>query len=160
MRWICLGMEIYDRQGRLIGYVNPAHISKAPLDETRQAGERKREEWLRGLARRSDKENWDAAKARGVVESEVAATHNLGPGATAAKSEGLIACHSAVRSDFDRLERLRNDAWELDTSFFRRVKHGPSELLIDILRRQSSARERQHVTTAQVYLDFMHKKYP
>jgi hypothetical protein len=152
-------VEIYDKQGRLIGYVNPAHISKAPLDETRQAGERKREEWLRDLARRSHKENWDAEKASVVVEQEIAATPNLRSGATAAKSEGLIACNPAVRSDFDRLQRLRNDAWELDSSFFRRVKHGPSQLLIDVLRRQSKASERQHVATVQAYLDFMHKKY-
>jgi len=62
-------MDIYDKDGRVIGYVNPVHISKTPLEETRQAGERKREEWLRDLARRSVKENWDAQKARSMVEA-------------------------------------------------------------------------------------------
>jgi len=56
-------MDIYDKNGRLIGYVNPTHISKTPLEDTRQVGDRKREEWLRALAQRSAKENWDVEKA-------------------------------------------------------------------------------------------------
>jgi hypothetical protein len=56
-------MDIYDKEGSLIGYANPVHISKTPLEETRQAGERRREEWLCDLARRSAKENWDDEKS-------------------------------------------------------------------------------------------------
>jgi hypothetical protein len=152
-------MDIYDKDGRLIGYVNPVHISKTPLEETRQAGERKREEWLRDLARRSAKENWDAQKARSMVEAQIAGSPHLGAGATAAKSEGLLACHPAVRSDFDRLKRFRDEAWERDRTFLKRVKYGQSQLLIDVLRRASRPRERQYVTTTDAYLSFMHNRY-
>jgi hypothetical protein len=152
-------MDIYDKDGRLIGYVNPVHVSKTPLEETRQAGDRKREEWLRNLARRSAKENWDNKKTRSMVEAEIAASPHLGSGATAAKSEGLLACHPAVRSDFDRLMRLRDEAWERDQAFLRRVKHGPHQLLVDVLRRASITHECQYVTTTDTYLKFMRNQY-
>jgi YD repeat-containing protein len=152
-------MDIYDKDGRLIGYVDPAHIRGHPLEETRQAGERKREEWLRDLARRSAKENWDTKRAREVVEAEVTASRHLLTGAATAVTEGCRACHPAVRSDFDRLRRLRNEAWELDRKFLRRAKHGPYQLLVDILRRQQSTNERHHVATVEAYLPFMRKEY-
>ena len=152
-------MEIYDKEGRLVGYVDAAHIQRHPLEETRQAGERKREEWLADLARRSAKENWDAKKACSVVEAEVAASPHLLSGASAAKSEGLLACDPAVRADFDRLRRIRNEAWDRDRSFLRRVKRGPQQLLVDVLRRASRTNERQHVATTDDYLKLMHTRY-
>jgi hypothetical protein len=152
-------MEIYDKDGRLIGHVNPVHISKTPLEETRQAGDRKREEWLRDLPRRSAKENWDNKKACSMVEADIAASPYLGSGAVAAKSEGLLACHPTVRSDFDRLGRLRDEAWGRDRTFLRRVKHGPHQLLVDVLRRASRTRECQYVTNTDMYLTFMYNRY-
>jgi YD repeat-containing protein len=84
-------MDIYDKDGRLIGYVDPAHIQRHPLEETRQRGDRKREEWLGGLAQRSARENWDEQKARQVVEAEVAASPHLRKGAATTISEGCRA---------------------------------------------------------------------
>jgi hypothetical protein len=49
-------------------------------------------------------------KARSMAEAEIAASPYLGSGATAAKSEGLPACHPAATSDFDRLKRLQDTA--------------------------------------------------
>lgn len=152
-------MDIYDKSGRLIGYVDPVHVQRHPLEETRQAGDRKREEWLRDLAKRSVSGNWEDEERRKIVEDEVKTSPHLNSGAMAAKSEGLLACHAAVRSDFDRLQRLRDEAWERDRPFFRRVKHGPHQLLVDVLRRASRAHERQYVATIDDYLQYMHKQY-
>lgn len=153
-------MDIYDKSGRLIGYVNSNHISKTPLEDTGQVGEGKRDEWLRDLAQRSTKENLNVEKARAVVEAEVATSRHLGAGAATTKSEGLLACDPAVRSDFDRLKRLRDEAWELDRRFLRRAKHGPYQVLLDVLRRAAKASERHHVKNADSYLEFMRSRYP
>jgi hypothetical protein len=152
-------MDIYDKNGQLIGYVDPAHVQRHPLEETRQVGERKREEWLRELAQRSASENWDIKKGRQIVEAEVAASPHLAAGAAAVLSDGRRACHPAVRSDFDRLRGLRDEAWDRDRGFLRRAKHGPYQLLVDILGRQQTASERHHVATADTYLAFMGIEY-
>ncbi|HEY2539744.1 MAG TPA: hypothetical protein VGI28_09665 [Stellaceae bacterium] len=150
-------MEIYDANGQLIA--RSSDVSKTPLDETRQAGERKREEWLLDIAKRSRSEGWGIEKAREIVDAEINATPNLRAGAVAARSEGLLACDSSVRSEFERLQQLRDEVWRLDQDFLKRVKHGPSQLLIDILRRQSRDNERKYVATTDTYLDFMHWQY-
>ena len=76
-----------------------------------------------------------------------------------AKSEGRRACSPAVRLEFDRLKRLRDEAWERDQQFLRRAKHGPYQLLIDILARQEKTSERHYVTDVDTYLQFMRREY-
>jgi hypothetical protein len=113
----------------------------------------------RDLAQRAVKGNWSAEDARQIVEAEVAASPNLRKGAATAISEGRLASDPAVRSGFDRLHHLRDEAWARDRDFLRRIKHGPSQLLIDILRRQQSPSQCCHVATVDSYLSFMREEY-
>jgi hypothetical protein len=49
--------------------------------------------------------------------------------------------------------------WNRDQHFLPGVKHGPHQLLIDILGRQQSSSQRRHVATVDAYLSFMREKY-
>jgi hypothetical protein len=154
-------MEIYDKAGRFIGYVLQSSVSKTPLEDTRQVGERKREQWLREIARRSLQEKWTYGKAKQVISEEIKSS-NLSTAKSQgnAISEAMLAADGSVRGDFDRLVEVRDESWQRETNFVRRVRHGPSQVLVDLLRRQSREDERTHAASADAYLRYLHRTFP
>lgn len=154
-------MEIYDRAGVLIGYVRQSDVSQKPLENTHQVGDRKREQWLQDLAYRSFSGRWSPTQIKLCVSEEVDSSPHLSTNnsRSGARSEGLLAASAIVRGEFDRLRSIRDEAWDSEKDFLRRVKHGPHQLLVDILRRQANGTERANVQSAVTYLAFMHRQY-
>ncbi len=147
-------VEVFDQNGRHIGHVDPVHVRSHPLGETRQVDERKREDWLRALARRSASEEWLLTQIEQTVHQEVMCSSHLQTPRSRqeANRQGRLAADPDVRIDFDRLVRLRDECWTADPRFFRRTRHGKSQLLIDILMRQKEPARRSDVVSPHAYL--------
>jgi hypothetical protein len=153
-------MEIYDKAGNFVGHALQSNISKTPLEETRQVGERKREQWLEDIARRSHAGRWTADQARNIVSEEVR-NSNLSTAKSRENgiSEAMLAADPHVRGQFAQLVRVRDESWQREPEFLRSVRHGPSQVLVDLMRRQSRSAERQHAQSADAYLKYLHRKF-
>jgi hypothetical protein len=153
-------MEIHDKAGNSIGYVLQSNVSKTPLDETRQVGERKREQWLQDIASRSVERKWTRDQARKVILEKVTHSNLFTPRSRECGiSEVMSAANSEVRGHFSRLVNVRNESWRREADFLRRVRHGPSQVLVDLLRRQSRSTERPFAASADAYLGYLHQKF-
>ncbi len=133
------------------------------LTDTRQKGERKREEWLADIAKRSDAEGWTIATARAKVRSEVVEAEKVGnlkdEGAIAnVIRDGVLAAHPNVRGDFSRLVTIRDQLWKKDPDYLRRTLHGPSQILIELMRRQKNPSEQHHARSAADFLRYLREE--
>jgi hypothetical protein len=158
-----------DSTGRpnLSGQTQPARKAQRkrdhPLAQTRLAGDRKREEWLIEVANRSSKEIWSRERAKIEVLKAVAKAL-IGRNITTEKSheivvsEGLLAARPEVRDHVPRLISLRDEAWNKDPNFLRAALHGPSQMLVDLMRRQRRPNERHHAATVDAYLAYLRRR--
>jgi hypothetical protein len=130
------------------------------LTETRQKGERKREEWLAAFAKRSAAEGWTIDTARAKACSEVVEAKGLKDKGAIANvvRDGMLAAHPDVRDDFSRLVALRDKLWRMEQDYLRRNLHGPSQLLIELMRRQKNPSERVHAKNATAFLKYLREQ--
>jgi hypothetical protein len=130
-----------------------------PLTKTRQADERMREEWMRGLARDSMAGNWNDCEIRMEVEKGVSvavAVQNIRKPKAASNlaREGRLAAHPDVRGHFEQLVTFRDVLWSLHAAELKPRIHGPSQLLVDLMMCQREPQERHHTATMSAYLAF------
>ena len=130
------------------------------LTETRQQGERKREEWLADFAKRSIAENWTTSTARRKAELDVLDAELVGHLKTEkavanAINEGMLAAHPDVRNHFARLLAVRDELWKIEPDYLREKLHGPSQILVELLRRQKKRIERHHTESAAAFLRYL-----
>jgi len=135
-------------------------VTDMVLTQTRQAGDRKRESWLLSLAKESEAGNWSPGEARTRASADVgAAVQNgniLSLGSIGnAITEGSLAAHPAVRGEIARLVAIRDDLWESFPDYLRRTLHGPSQTLVDLMRRQKQPHERHHAASSHAYLAYL-----
>ena len=134
------------------------------LVQTHQRGDRKREEWLEDLACRSAREGWSLEKAeieaRKAAEKAVFAGNlNTQKSFDNVVDNGRLAAHPDVRDHVPRLIALRDEAWAREPAFLRNVLHGPSQILVDLMRRQRDAGERQHARSVTAYLAYLRQRF-
>jgi hypothetical protein len=135
-----------------------------PLVQTRLAGERKREEFLIGIAEQSSREAWSREKAESEVR-KAATKAAFADHITTERSfanlvaEGILATDPAVRAHVPRLIALRDEIWSKDPGFLRSSLHGPSQTLIDLMRRQKRPSERHHTASADAYLAYLRRRF-
>jgi len=130
------------------------------LLETRQAGDRKRECWFLSLASESNINNWSLREARYRATADVAEAFSYGniqsPKTIAnAIAEGTLAAHPAIRNEMARLVGIRDELWKSYADYLRQTLHGPSQTLLDLMRRQKQPHERRHAANAQAYLAYL-----
>ena len=135
-----------------------------PLVQTRLAGERKREEFLIGIAERSSREAWSRERAeneiRKAATTAIFADHIKTERSFAnLVAEGMLAADPAVRDYVPRLIVLRDEIWSKDPEFLRSALHGPSQTLIDLMRRQKRPSERHHTASAAAYLTYLRRRF-
>ncbi|MGH7039868.1 MAG: hypothetical protein ACREE1_17225 [Stellaceae bacterium] len=123
-------------------------------------GERMREEWLVDIAKRSAAEHWAKNTAQRMARSEVNEAAEVGHlksknAMTTAACEGALAAHPDVRDDFGRLMTIRDELWKSEQDYIRRTLHGPSQLLIELMRRQKNPRERHYTNSAADFLKYL-----
>jgi hypothetical protein len=133
---------------------------KMMLLETRQAGDRKRECWLLTIAAESSAENWSLRDARDRAELDVNEAFSFGniqspKTISNAITEGALAAHPAVRNEVARLVAIRDELWESFPDYLRKTLHGPSQTLVDLMRRQKQQHERHHVASSSAYLTYL-----
>jgi hypothetical protein len=141
----------------------PQRKQRHPLAQTRLAGDRKREEWLTEVAGQSSKEGWSREQAK-IEVLKAAAKALIARHITTEKSheivvsEGLLAARPEVRDHVPRLISLRDEAWNKDPNFLRAALHGPSQMLVDLMRRQRRPNERHHAATVDAYLAYLRRR--
>jgi hypothetical protein len=146
------------------GRLPMVHMARGkPLTETRQAGQRLREEWLADLARKSRLNSWTPSQIviavqQGALDAALAQTLRTASSVNEAIRQGRIAAHPFVRNEFDRLVKLRDDVWLIDPVICRRYMHGPSQILIDLITRCRNPAERHHVADDASYLSYIHSR--
>jgi hypothetical protein len=133
------------------------------LTDTRQKGERKREEWLADFAKRSVAEDWTIDAARAKASSEVVEAEMVGNLKNeAAKAnvirDGVLAAHPDVRNHFNRLVKIRDELWNSEPDYLRSTLHGPSQILVELMRRQKKPSERHHTKSAADFLEYLRKQ--
>ena len=74
--------------------------------------------------------------------------------------EVMLATRAPVRRHFHRLREVRDECWRREPDFLRAVLAGPSQVLVDLMRRQSHAHEQMHVASADAYLAHLHRLFP
>ena len=119
-------------------------VSPNPLVQTHQRGDRKREEWREDLACRSAREGWSLEKAeieaRKAAEKAVFAGNlNTQKSFDNVVDNGRLAAHPNVRDHVPR--------------------QGPSQILVDLMRRQRDAGERQHARSVTAYLAYLRQRF-
>jgi hypothetical protein len=135
-----------------------------PLVQTRLAGERKREEFLIGIAEQSSREAWSRERAESEVR-KAAIKAAFADHITTERSfanlvaEGILATDPAVRDHVPRLITLRDEIWSKDPGFLRSSLHGPSQTLIDLMRRQKRPNERHYTASATAYLVYLRRRF-
>ena len=135
-----------------------------PLVQTRVAGERKREEFLMGIAGQGSREAWSRERAeneiRKAATTAIFADHIKTERSFAnLVAEGMLAADPAVRDHVPRLIALRDEIWSKDPEFLRSALHGPSQILIDLMRRQKRPSERHHTASAAAYLAYLRRRF-
>jgi hypothetical protein len=135
-----------------------------PLLQTRLAGDRKREEWLAEIAEQSSREAWNRDKAENEVRKAaikaIFADHITTESSFAnLVAEGTLATDPAVRDHVPRLIALRDAIWGNDPDFLRDVLHGPSQTLVDLMRRHKRASERHHTASVEAYLTYLRRRF-
>jgi hypothetical protein len=133
------------------------------LAQTHQAGHRVREKWLVGVAELSTNERWSKEKAEIEVRKAAAKAffaHRIRTenSHSVVIAEGLLAACPEVRDHVQRLIRLRDDAWAADPILLRKAMHGPSQALVDIMRRQRRPHQMRHVSCVENYLAYLRQK--
>jgi hypothetical protein len=134
------------------------------LTQTHLAGVRIREEWLIGLAEQSSEEAWSKDKAGNEVRKAaikaIFADHITTESSFAnLVAEGTLATDPAVRDHVPRLIALRDAIWGNDPDFLRDVLHGPSQTLVDLMRRHKRASERHHTASVEAYLTYLRRRF-
>jgi hypothetical protein len=133
------------------------------LTDTRQEGDRKREEWLADLAKQSATERWTKETARTMARRDVGEAAKIGHLKSkntmiTAVSEGTLAAHPDVRDHFSRLVKIRDELLEKNSDYIRRTLHGPHQLLIELMRRQKKPSEQHHAKSAADFLEYLRKQ--
>ena len=136
----------------------------SPLVQTHQRGDRRREEWLEDLAHQSAREGWSLEKAeievRKAAEKAVFAGNlNTQKSFDNVVAEGRLAAHPDIRDHVPCLIALRDEAWARESAFLRNILHGPSQILVDLMRRQRDAGERQHTKSVAAYLAYLRQRF-
>lgn len=142
------------------GRIKPADL----LLETRQRDDRKREQGFEALAKRAAEEEWSEDRAEIEVLKTIKAAHFGGCRYTEKTfdtlvAEGKLATHPAVRGQVAQLKKLRDEAWATYPVFLRGALHGPSQVLIDMMRRQRDRDERHHVRNLMTYMAYLHQRF-
>jgi hypothetical protein len=123
-----------------------------------------REQALRAFAAESAEKMWSKLKCR-VEASALAIDVALAGNLTSRKAintmsgELQLAGHADVRNEFERLAALRDEIWSIEVNLLREALHGPSQVLIDMMRRQKRPAERHHVASAQTYIRYLRKRF-
>jgi hypothetical protein len=135
-----------------------------PLVQTHLLGDRRREQWLTFFAERSAMERWSLEKSelevRKAAELAIFADRILTEKSFKnVVAEGRLATHPDVRAHVPRLISLRDEAWLQKSSLLRASLHGPSQVLIDMMRRQRNPAERRYVTALDVYFDYLERRF-
>ena len=133
------------------------------LTDTRLEGDRKREEWLTDLAKRSATERWTKETAQTMARLDVDKAAEIGHlksknAMTTATSEGTLVAHPDVRDHFNRLVKIRDALFQNNPDYIRRTLHGPHQLLIELMRRQKKPSERHHTKSAEDFLEYLRKQ--
>jgi hypothetical protein len=130
------------------------------LTDTRLVGERKREEWLQEIARQSEAGKWKTALARQKASAGVTDAQRFGRiGPKTAKNmiaEGVLASDPYVRAHVDRLMAIRDELWATQPEYLRRTLHGPSQTLLELMRRQKRPDEQHYANDASSFLTYLH----
>ena len=135
-----------------------------PLTQTRQVGDRGREIWLQQLAQKSLERHWTAEQAhiaalRDALGAALAQNIRSEQAMNTLISEGRLAARPEVRAEFGRLMSLRDEVWSLEAGFLRSTLHGPSRVLVDLMRRQSKPEQRHHTASARAYLNYLRRRF-
>jgi hypothetical protein len=134
------------------------------LLKTRLKGERWREQSLHDLSRMSTKNEWSEEQCHiAALDAaiDVALAHKLNTrGAVNNLVNDLrLAGHSEVRDEFERLLAVRDEVWAVDPAFLRATLHGPSQVFVDLMRRQRNRSERRHTANAKTYLRYLRRRF-
>jgi hypothetical protein len=135
-----------------------------PLAQTRLAGDNKREEWLAGIAELSSEEGWHREKAeikvhKSVEKAVFARRITTEKSFANVVTEGLLATDPDVRDHVSRLIALRDQAWPKVPAIVRDRLHGPSQMLMDLMRRQRTESERHHTASVEKYLTYLRRRF-
>jgi hypothetical protein len=71
--------------------------------------------------------------------------------------DGVLAAHPAVRDHFSRLMMIRDELWQMEPDYLRRTLHGPSQILIELMRRQKKPSERYYANSAADFFRYLRK---
>ena len=72
--------------------------------------------------------------------------------------DGALAAHPDVRDHFSRLVTIRDELWKAEPDYLRCTLHGPSQLLIELMRRQKNPSEQHHAKNAISFLKYLREQ--
>jgi hypothetical protein len=132
-----------------------------PLKKPVVFGDNEREFWMEEIALRAEAEDWMHVQRKNVITM---AAHEAVFAATIPPDdliyEAMLATRAPVRRHFHRLREVRNESWGREPFYLRAVLGGPSQVLVDLMRRQSHPHEQVHVASADAYLAYLHQLFP
>jgi hypothetical protein len=133
-------------------------VSQTPsLEKPVPFGDNEREFWMDEIALRAEAEDWTHVQRKNAITK---AAYEASFAATIRPDdlifEAMLATRTPVRRHFHRLREVRNESWGREPLFLRAVLGGPSQVLVDLMRRQSHAHEQMHAASAGAYLAYLH----
>jgi hypothetical protein len=133
-----------------------------PLEQTHPRGVRQLEEWMLTVSTHSKQHNLIITDIKSFVTDSFLKARSYVDGlaeSTRARriEEGCLAASPEVRKHFPRLREMRDRIWATHRTFLRVKRHGPQQILNDLMRIQRHPARRRYAASGIAYLAYLHE---